>query len=631
MKKLISYIKLSIYINLYQFISILHLTFITFWVVDLNAQSIYWAPYNEVFLLQDTFYTGDTTEAIGIGTYPDPQLHIFLKKYIIPEECDTRPYINVFSDDFPGTILDTTRWLTEYPYPEPFNIIHNPTSNSVNFRENVEVDNGWLRLKLKKLETPMSFEWEDDEGNHHTKTLHWSSGVIHTNNQLPSSSNPSGCFRFGKFCSKIQIPAPLGHWGAYWLYGWPGEIDIFEFCLPECNELQTTLHQWNLPNGVLSLGHPAYPADHIFSGLSSSFHEYCLEWTPYKVEWSIDGQPFRTFYRYYRKEDDGHGIAFWALDCDDILSYAEGDTSIMLYEHIAWNRFDIFFLEVILNTAITLDVNPPNVQSEMIVDWVKVDQKKDYELEGETYLCDRSQTYTFDLNGSNIPSLVNWSVTQGVNIISQNDTSITLQPGTRFSGEVWIRATIPNHESCYDLVMEKLIYVGSPGIVSVDIVSEPCEGWVSLFVSPASTFNSYNWNVVSGANLLAASLNAAQFEYPIGTNTIEYEVTISNECGDDTHSETIQLEDCEGDQKNIVVFPNPANDQITVEFENFTSQEMENAMLHVVDPLLNTVKTQNIDQLEVQVSVVGIQPGYYYICVPIPGDIIYSAKFLIQN
>ncbi|MBK8706297.1 MAG: glycoside hydrolase family 16 protein [Saprospiraceae bacterium] len=421
----------------------------------LQAQPRYEAPLGGVVFLQSAFYTGDTTDAVHLTNYPEPDLHIFLKKNMTHPGCDERPYTTVFEDGFDTSELDKTKWLDYYPYPHPFDTLHNPGSNSAYLAENVTVDDSILSLQTQRLDKPLRFRWQEIPGAPlYTKRIKWSSGVVHTNNRLPTSDNPSGCFRFGKFCASIRIPSTRKHWGAFWLYGWPGEIDIFEFCLPDCDELQSTLHQWNIPMpGWGPQGHPAYPQDHQFGDLSTDFHEYCLEWTPYKMEWSLDGKPFRTFYRYYRMDSNADSLVLVGLECPDIPI---GD-SVEVYEHIAWNKFDLFYLDLILNT--TVSGNPRKLSDVMQVDWVKVQQRKAMQITGPTVLENFDSTYTFSWTGSDVPDQLDWELSEGIELAAVTDTSLALRPIPGFSGRVWIRAVVPNNESCYPLYLEKQLYL----------------------------------------------------------------------------------------------------------------------------------------------------------------------------
>lgn len=391
-----------------------------------------------------------------LSNYPEPELHVFLKKTITHNSCDERPYLTVFEDRFEKPGLDTTIWLDHFPYPAPFDTIHSQGANTAFLPENVAVVDGRLVLRSQKLNKPLSFRWQQIPGTSiKSKRINWSSGVIHTNNSLADSDNASGCFRFGRFCASIRIPSALLHWGAFWLYGWPGEIDIFEFCLPDCGELQSTLHQWNLPiDGWGPQGHPAYPQDDNFGDLSAAFHEYCLDWTPYKMEWSLDGKPFRTFYRYYQMESTADRLVFNGIDCTDI---PKGD-AVTVYEHIAWNKFDLFYVNLILNN--TVSGNPATSADSMQVDWVRVQQRRAMQINGPVMLTQHDSLYTYTWTGVDIPNDLDWELSAGIELAAVRDGSLAIRPIPGFSGLAWIKAAVPNNESCYPLYLEKQLYLG---------------------------------------------------------------------------------------------------------------------------------------------------------------------------
>jgi len=169
----------------------------------------------------------------------------------------------VWSDEFDGTALDTTKWIYRGL---------GPRKGGVNVREAVALDGqGHLVLTTRKV-----------GGKYHT-------GMIATQGKH--------AWTCGYFECRVEFQAQLGHWSAFWLQS-PRlgavvgdtkqsgtEIDIFEYLVKRGDKIQHTLHWDGYGKHHKSAGHvPGVP------GLSKGWHTVGLEWTPKEYVFYVDGK-----------------------------------------------------------------------------------------------------------------------------------------------------------------------------------------------------------------------------------------------------------------------------------------------------------------------------------------------------
>lgn len=107
-------------------------------------------------------------------------------------------------------------------------------------------------------------------------------------------------FRHGRVEARMKLPRGQGIWPAFWMLGdtfatagWPhcGEIDIVEVLGHEPHKLYGTLHGpgFSAAAGVTkSITLPPGPS------LSDAYHVYAVEWSPRRIEWSLDGKVFHV-------------------------------------------------------------------------------------------------------------------------------------------------------------------------------------------------------------------------------------------------------------------------------------------------------------------------------------------------
>ncbi len=219
-----------------------------------------------------------------------------------PEETDTfvdnpdksdEGYVLVWSDEFDGDSLDTTKWDYQYGTGSQYGLDgwgNSELQYYTDRTENVRVEDGKLIITAIKEE-------EKYEG------MPYTSGRIRT---MTNEDEALFSTTFGRVEARIKMPSGEGLWPAFWMLpvdediygGWAasGEIDIMEARgrLPE--RAGGTAHYGKVwPNNVYN------GEDYVFpEGTDiTDYHIYALEWEPEALRWYVDGECFYTLDRWY--------------------------------------------------------------------------------------------------------------------------------------------------------------------------------------------------------------------------------------------------------------------------------------------------------------------------------------------
>ncbi len=166
--------------------------------------------------------------------------------------------------------------------------------------DNVNVSDGTLKIILKK---------EDYQGSAYTSARMLSYGKF--------------SFKYGKIEVRAKLPAGKGTWPAIWMLGdnykaaiWPacGEIDIMEHVGNGPGVIHSSIHTTS------SFGNTINTSTKTVSTYNTEFHLYQANWTPDRIEFSIDNALFYTYSPSVRNSST------WPFDqnCFIILNVAMG-------------------------------------------------------------------------------------------------------------------------------------------------------------------------------------------------------------------------------------------------------------------------------------------------------------------
>ena len=178
-------------------------------------------------------------------------------------------------------------------------------------------------------------------------------------------------FGYGKYEIRCMIPRGKGYWPAFWTFGGDAgynEIDIFEFWdyygptgrfkLDKSVRRHRTNTHYNFDKDG---SHHNCPKPKYITDFSQGMHTFELVWTPYTIEWIVDGRSVRKKYKFNK------GMGLKKIGCDD---YREGKN------YKVDKAFPTQNMNIIVNVAVRKKGVSPNSKDTsfpgvMVVDYIR--------------------------------------------------------------------------------------------------------------------------------------------------------------------------------------------------------------------------------------------------------------------
>lgn len=239
---------------------------------DLYDESYYYEI--QAFDAADNLYyvaTGLTVDVTGTGrTNPDA---------LTPNENLLDDYELVFSDEFNGGSLDSSKWNTQYLWG-PDLVINSEEQYYVDV--NNEPDFGYNpfefdgeNLIIKSIRTPDALK---EKANNQA----YLSGVI--------TSYDAFKFTYGYVETRAKMTYGKGYWPAFWLLNAyyvddKPEIDIMEFIGDDQDVVYHTYHYYDAEGNLRSTKSQPTPG----IDFTGDFHTYGVEWMPGTIVFYVDG------------------------------------------------------------------------------------------------------------------------------------------------------------------------------------------------------------------------------------------------------------------------------------------------------------------------------------------------------
>lgn len=221
--------------------------------------------------------------------------------------ADAAAWSLVWSDEFDGDALDTSKWDFELG------------NGFFDYKSHSWVP-GWGNRELQYYtREPANLSVRDSLLSIRAlkESLHgcgYTSARIKTRRR---DGTPLFSKRYGKFEFRAMVPYGKGMWPALWLLpqddsygGWAasGEIDVLEIVGERPQEYLGTIHFGSTyPKRELVTHVHKFP----HGGSVSDFHVYAVEWEPDQIRWSVDGLVWATqsFWFSCSKLRNGKGLA----------------------------------------------------------------------------------------------------------------------------------------------------------------------------------------------------------------------------------------------------------------------------------------------------------------------------------
>lgn len=271
-------------------------------------------------------------------------------------QCPEYHFEPCFRDDFEGRSLDLSKWeAQEGVNRDPYHTIEQQWYAA----DNVELKDGFLYLYAKKEPTTTRKYtiWMYDDMEDFSQPFTYSSAEIHSKKK----------YSYGKYEIRCKLPKGKGFFPAFWTFGGPewNEIDVFEFWNEKGlngkvrHKILSRKHKMNVHFDYDGDGN-SNSCTSKYSGpdFSADFHVFTLIWTPYRLEWYVDGELKRSSNRYQKGGKS-------RLDCKDLKANKKYDVNRI---------FPIRPMTIIANLAIQSGHNGPDdttpFPSALVIDYI---------------------------------------------------------------------------------------------------------------------------------------------------------------------------------------------------------------------------------------------------------------------
>ncbi len=340
---------------------------------------------------------------------------------------DTAVWKLVFHDEFDGTELDRSKWVTYFTYSDDGSdqcpgCRFTSNTNSTYRDEHVTVGNGLLTIATKARTNT----WYD-------VTVEHEAGMVH--------SIGDAQFTYGRFEIRCQVPSAAGLWPAFWGFGGETEIDVFEICGEKPRWMKSSLHRWGEKRS-------SNTGKHKTQDLSKAFHDYAVEWEENEIRFYLDGE--QVYSRSRLMNERGRDIAISDLDPGTYPTAAffpKGSDSVNI----------IASLGVSLPNDYCKGPKKPTPWPEgssLVVDHIRVYQRHPQKKLRD--LCEHPRVIGVEKQGSLEPGELRritlqgphgdlrWSTSTGLEIESTNAHSVQVRAKADGSGTQWIRVESSN-------------------------------------------------------------------------------------------------------------------------------------------------------------------------------------------
>ncbi len=262
------------------------------------------------------------------------------------------------------------------------------------------------------------------------------------------------------------------------------------------------------------------------------------------------------------------------------------------------------------------------------------------ELSGNDVICSSGETFLLANGGSN----VTWSVSSNLQIVSSNNTSITVQPVNSSINEAgFIKAILP-----YE-TLQKDVWIGKPILsTTFDCFNNPSHPMCGV-ICKTEFYHSDNtitlnvqgeteWEVTEFGNFYWHIGGNTLYIQPYQAGTIAMSIKAKNACG--TSAPLIfqfSVTNCKSKSMNenqsyYKVYPNPSNDIVYIDLLDSENQPLQESEItgKLYDLTGNIKSTVQIINNQATFSVQGLNTGVYLLKIYIDGQETETHNIAVQ-
>ncbi len=182
-----------------------------------------------------------------------------LSKTALSSNLDSSWHL-VFDDEFQGTTLDASKWITNANRPGGSCTTVDTGGIACFDQSAIRVGNGAVQIEANK---------------ERVKGYSYLAGIITTDTKYS--------FEYGYFDIRAKVAKGSGFWNSLWLYNQSGdanEIDILEFLGKDPTTAHQTMHGISTPQRQFNTRGIDWSQD---------YHDYAVKWQPGRLTFYIDG------------------------------------------------------------------------------------------------------------------------------------------------------------------------------------------------------------------------------------------------------------------------------------------------------------------------------------------------------
>lgn len=243
------------------------------------------------------------------------------------------------------------------------------------------------------------------------------------------------------------------------------------------------------------------------------------------------------------------------------------------------------------------------------------------DITGPAALCSSN---TYQAIGGSVNGNWTWTTSPNINLNTTTGQTVTATPTGNGIGWIEITQTV----GC-PITFRRYLTTGPPQIGYIAVDGQPTSNatlcvnnFASVEALPIDYNSSYNWSLSNSGNAYLTNYGSASTAFNAYIADCYYlTLQITNACGSTQTGVTICAQNCFA---RYIVYPNPAKDYVTVEFENIDNADaLPDEIALISEKSTNPIKTVNVQESfnrktfkngnQVQFDIRDLPRGIYYL------------------